>query len=127
MFRPMLYVDVKDVCRAYENYAKKILNGEVSDEKNSLAHIFNVCYPEPITILELAETVKNAIIKFSNNRIKPKIKVIDTGKPSLFTAKDKNLIRVDVSKAMNFLGLGKLKSPKESIEEIVKKRLQKSL
>ena len=37
MFRPMLYVDVDDVCRAYENFASKILNGEVSQEGNSLA------------------------------------------------------------------------------------------
>jgi UDP-glucose 4-epimerase len=123
MFRPMLYVDISDVCRAYENFTRKILNGEVSKEGNSLAHIFNVCYPKPMTILEMAEIVRDAIAKYSNGRIQPKIEVVETGKPSMFSQEDKNLIRVDVSKAVNFLGLGKLKSPRESIEEIVKMRI----
>ena len=122
MFRPMLYVDVGDVCGAYEIFARKILKGKVTEEGNSLAHIFNVYYPRPVTILELAEMVKDAIIKYSDGRVHPKIKVVDTGQPSMFSEEDKNLIRVEVSKALNFLGLKRLKSPKESIEELVKVR-----
>lgn len=123
MFRPMLYVDVRDVCKAYENFARKILNGEVIEEGNSLAHIFNVYYPEPITILELAEMVRDVILRYSNGIMKPKIEISDTGQPSHFIEEDKAQIKVDVSKAMNFLGLGKMKSPRESIEEIVKARI----
>lgn len=126
MFRPMLYVDVGDVCRAYENFAIKILNGEVKEEDNSLAHTFNVYYPEPVTILELAEIVRGAIVKYSDGRIEPEIEVVDSGQPTMFSEEDKELVRVDVSKALNFLGLGRLKSPKESIEELVKSRVKKT-
>ncbi len=125
MFRPMLYVDVGDVCRAYENFVRKILKGEVSEEGNSLAHIFNVYYPEPITILELAEVVRVAIVKYSDGQIEPKIDVVDTGQSSVFNEEDRNLIRVDVSKALNFLGLEGLKSPKGSIEELVTAKIKK--
>lgn len=124
MFRPMLYVDVGDVCRAYENFARKILNGEVSEEGNSLAHIFNVYYPEPVTILELAEIVRDSIIKWSDGRIKPKIEIVDIGQSSMFGEEDKKLVRVDVSKALNFLELGRLTRPRESIEEVVKMRIR---
>jgi len=125
IFRPMLYVDIGDACRSYENFARKILNGDVRREENSLAHIVNVCHPEPITILELAESIKDAIIKYSDGKINPKIKVIDTGQPAMFDEEDRKHIIVDVSKAINFLKLGNLKSPKESIEEIVRARIRK--
>jgi len=120
----MLYVDISDMCRVYENFTRKILNGEVSQEGNSLAHIFNVYYPEPVTILELAEIVRDAIVKYSNGGIQPKIKVVDTGQQSMFVEEDKRLIRVDVSKALNFLELGRLKNPRVSIEEIVDARIK---
>ena len=126
MYRPMLYVSIDDVCRAYEIFARKILNGEVTKESNSLAHIFDVYYPEPVTILELAEMVKDAIVKHSNALMKPKIEVVDTGQQSLFSQEDKWQIEVDVSKAMNILELAKLKSPRECIEEIVQARLNKA-
>jgi len=127
MYRPMLYVSIDDVCRAYEIFARKILNGEVTKESNSLAHIFDVYYPEPITILELAEMVKDAIVKHSNALMKPKIEVVDTGQQSLFSQEDRWQIEVDVSKAMNILELAKLKSPRECIEEIVQATLNKKL
>jgi nucleoside-diphosphate-sugar epimerase len=125
MFRPMLYIDVEDVCRAYESFAKKILNGEVRKENNSLAHIFNIFYPEPVTILELAEMVREIVIKCSDGKIEPKIEVVDTGQPNIFSSEDKTLIKVNISKAINFLDLGKLKTPKESIENIIRARLIK--
>jgi len=123
MFRPMLYVDIGDVCRAYENFVRKILNGKVIKKGNSLAHIFNVYYPEPTTILELAQIVRDAIVKYSDGKIEPEIDVVDTGQPSMFSEQDKKLVRVDVSKALNLLGLGELKSPRESVEEILKIRV----
>jgi nucleoside-diphosphate-sugar epimerase len=122
-FRPMLYVDVGDVCRAYQNFATKILNDEVGQGGNSLAHIVNVYYPEPITIFELAETVRDAILKCSDGEVEPRIELVDTGQPSLFSEEDKKLIEIDASKALSFLHLEKLKSPRESIEEIVRARI----
>jgi len=126
MFRPMFYVDVGDVCRAFKNFARKILNGEVREKSNSLAHIFNVYCPDPVTILELAEMVRNSVVKYSDGRIEPEIEVVDAGQLSMFSEKDKKLINVDVSKALNLLGLGRLKSPKESIEELVRSRTKKT-
>jgi len=123
MYRPMLYVDISDICKAYEIFSSKILNKEVKKEGNSLDHIVNVYYPEPITILELAEIVQKAIMKYTDNTICPKIEVVDTGLKPLFNKDDKRKIKVDISRAIKFLGLTKLKSPKESIEEIVKNRI----
>ena len=125
MFRPMLYVNIGDVCRAFKNFARKILNGEVNETGSSSAHIFNVYYPEPVTILELAEIVRDIIAGYLKGAMKPRIEVVDTGQPNLFSEEDKKQIKVDVSKATNFLQLGKLKNPRECIEEIVKARLAK--
>lgn len=119
MYRPMLYVNINDVCIAYENLANKILNDEISRECNSLDHIINVLYPEPITILELAEIVRNVIIKVSDGKLKPQIKIVDKGIPLLFSVDDKTLIKVDVGKSSKVLGINRLISPKESIENII--------
>lgn len=123
MHRPMLYVDVNDVCKAYESYVKKILNGEICNAGSSLAHIVNLCWPEPITVLELATLVKDSIIKHSEGRLEPEIEIIDFGKPSLFTVEDKKLIKVNSEKMKGFLGLNHLVSPSESVEKIVKARI----
>ena len=121
MYRPMLYVDLEDVCKAFKAFSEKILNDRISGGVSD--HVINVFYPEPITILDLAEIVRDAIFKLSKSKIKPDVKIIDTGKASPFTERDKKLIKVDVSKALSLLELGKLKSPRESIEGIVKARL----
>ena len=126
MYRPMLYVDIGDVCLAYEKFATKIMNGEIEKEGNSLLHIVNVYYPIPITILELAEIVQKTVMKLTNNAIQPRIEIVDTGQKPLFREDDKNRIKVNIKKAIDFLGLRRLKSPEESIEEIVRKRLNRS-
>jgi UDP-glucose 4-epimerase len=123
MYRPMLYVDIEDVCLAYERFAIKILKGDVEKGDNSLAHIVNVYYPSPITILDLAQIVQRVVMNLTNNVIQPRIEIIDTGQKPIFREDDKNRIKVNIKKAIVFLGLSRLKSPEESIEEIVKKRL----
>jgi UDP-glucose 4-epimerase len=126
MHRPMLYANIGDICRAFEAYAKKILDHEIEKSSNSLAHIVNVYYPEPITILEIAEIVKESVIECTSRKVMPKIEIVDNGIPSLFTEEDKNRIKVDINKAKKLLGLEKLKSPRESIREIVKLRVKAS-
>jgi len=126
MFRPMLYVDIGDICKAYENLAKKILNDEVRKGTNSLAHIFNVFYPEPVTVIDVAETVRDAIVRHTCGSLQPKIEVVDTGQPVLFHEDDKKHIVVDIGKATKALQLGRLRSPKESIEDILKQRTGKT-
>ena len=125
MYRPMLYVDINDVCAAFGTYAEKILRGGISRGGSSLVHIVNLCYPEPTTILELAMMVKDAITTYSRNKKIPEIKIVDAGQPNLFAAENKGLIKVDVRKTMELLGPRKMKSPKESIERIVKNRMLK--
>lgn len=120
----MLYVDVRDVYKAFEIYALNILRGEVRKGENSLAHIVNVYYPRSITILDLAEIVKKAIIKCTDGKLKPKVEILDKGVPILFDEDDKNRIRVDIEKAKRLLRLEKLRSPEESLMEIIKLQLE---
>ena len=119
MHRPMLYVDVNDVCKAFEVYANKILRGEIRKGENSLLHVVNFCWPKPITILELAEMIRDATIRHSKGKIKPKIEIIDQGLPTLFTEKDKDVIKVDMTKAKQFFGIKRMTNPKETIRKLV--------
>ena len=123
MYRPMLYVNIGDICRASEAYAKKILDNKIEKSGNSLAHIVNVYYPEPITILELAEIVRESIVKCTGGKVRPKIEIVDRDIPPIFAEEDKNQIKVDLTKAKGLLKLERFKSPKESIREIVKPRI----
>ena len=120
MYRPMLYVDIEDVCTAYEKFSKKILKTQVDWGDSSLDHIFNVYYPKPITILELANFIKDAVVEQTKGKVNPKVEIVDKEQENLFESRDYKQINVDVFKAMNFLEIGRIKSPKESIEELVK-------
>lgn len=122
MYRPMLYVDVNDVCKAFEAYATKVLNGEIIKQGGSLSRTVNFFWPEPVTILELAEIVRDVVLKHSEGRTEPEVKIVDMGHPILFKSEDKDLIKVDVSRVRSFLGLEKLTSPEEIVERIVKAR-----
>lgn len=124
MYRPMLYVDLHDVSIAFENLAKRILDGKIKKGENSLAHVANLCYPRPVTILELAHVVQNSIARHSNRTILPKIEIVDTGEA--FEKEDHKLrINVDTSRAVKLLGMRHLRSPQQSIDEIVKNRLHR--
>ena len=125
MYRPMLYVDMDDVYKAFNIFCTKILDGKMSKNINSLDSIFNLYYPKPMTILELAETVRDSIIKATDRKIKPEIEIVDRGIPSAFDEKDHERIKVDVHKALEFLGLNSLISPRESIERIIWDKLSK--
>jgi len=124
MYRPMLYVDIRDVVKAFEIYVEKILNGEVGKHGSSLTRVLNLVYPEPVTVLELAEIVRDIIVKLTNGRRVPKIEIVDQGLQPLFTEDSKYKFKVDIQKTMKFLGIEKLIHPKQSIEDIVKSRLQ---
>ena len=123
MHRPMLYVDVNDVCKAFEAYSKKILAGKAREDEANLSHIVNVYWHQPVTILELAEMTRDTIINCSNGKVKPEIEIVDKGLPIIFTHEDKNLIKVDVSKVKAFLGLERMTRPKETIERLVREKI----
>lgn len=123
MHRPMLYVDVSDICKGFGNYVNKILNNTIKKSENSLAHIVNIYYPKPTTILELAQNIRDSIVECTNGKVKPEIVIVDKGIPLWFTKEDKDRIKVNISKVKQFLGLDQLKSPRESIKELIRLRL----
>jgi nucleoside-diphosphate-sugar epimerase len=123
MYRPMLYVDVLDVCMGVQAYIDKILNDDVGDRRNSLSHIVNFAWPKSITILQLAETIKDCVAKCSEGRISPTIEIIDTGQQESSSSAESKLTRLDLQKASKFLGVSRLKSPKKAIERLVRMRM----
>lgn len=123
MYRPMLYVDLDDACRAVESYAKKILNNEVEERRSSLAHIVNFAWPNPITILELAEIVKDAITKRSDGKLVPRIEIVDMGLSNHGEYSKEGSMKLTLKKAMSFLGIKEFTEPRESIEKLVKMRM----
>jgi nucleoside-diphosphate-sugar epimerase len=125
MYRPMLYVDISDVCKSYELFISKILCN--SSNTINLSNSINVYYPEPITILDLALMVKQEIMKQSNNHVNPPMEIIDSGQEILFKETDKNRIKVDVAKALKFFEYKGFKSPRESIADIIKQQRLKQM
>ena len=94
------------------------------DSSSSLSNIINVYHPEPITIIDLAKIVQEEITRKTSGVVNPKIEVVDTGQPMMFNENDKTNIRVDISKAKQFLGWNNLISPQESLGTIVDGRLK---
>ena len=121
--RPMLFTYVGDACRAYEAFVRKVLDGSLAGAGGSLAKVVNVCYPEPLTILDLAFLIQSLVTKLSGGRLRPRIQMVDKGLPSLFSPDDKLKIRVDVSRARGLLGLGQLTSPRKALRRIIEARL----
>lgn len=124
MYRPMLYIDIKDVCEAYARYAEKILNGQIHKEEDALAHIVNLCLNEPLTVIDLAQIVKEEIAELTGGRLNPKINVVDTGQAVLFDESDKLKLKVDNAKIRSFLGIRKLTSPRESLRRIISEHMK---
>jgi UDP-glucose 4-epimerase len=123
MHRPMLYVDINDVCKGFESYIKIIMESEKA-EGDSSSHIINVAYHKPITIMELANIVRDSVIKHTNGKINPIIEIVDKGVWPIYSEEESRKIKVDINRAKELLGLKKLISPRESIDRIVKYRLQ---
>jgi len=48
------YVDIDDVCRAYENFVKKILNGNVRKRDNSLTYISNAYHNTHVLLFTIS-------------------------------------------------------------------------
>jgi nucleoside-diphosphate-sugar epimerase len=116
MYRPMLFVDVDDVCKAYEVVVGKVLEGGSRGVNN----VFNIVYPEPVTVIELAEYVKQIVYEETEGRINPSIEVVDKGLPSTFTPEDKHRFQVKIDRIRELLSGYVLKHPKETLRKIVK-------
>ncbi len=125
MYRPMLYVNIDDVCNVFQLYIEKLINRQASPEPDETS-IYNLFYPAPITILELAYLIREAIARYAQGGIVPTIEIVDKGLPTLFTANEKATLNVDIEKTKNFFGIEKLMSPQQTIYEIVRDRLKHS-
>jgi nucleoside-diphosphate-sugar epimerase len=123
MYRLMFYVDIKDVCEGFERFARKILDDKVKNEKDNTTHEVNLAYPNPYTILDIANIVKDAIRTQSRGEINPKIEIVDKGLPSPYALEDKQYVNIDVTQAKNFLEINNMTSPEESLERIISGRL----
>jgi len=127
MYRPMLYVDINDVCVGFmsliddiiENSNKHILNKSL----NSLEYIYNFYYPQPITIFDLSMIIRNIIMDESNNKIKPDINIVDQGIESLFNEKDKSMMTIDLGKTLKLFNLTSLTHPRDSLRDIVREKM----
>jgi nucleoside-diphosphate-sugar epimerase len=123
--RPMLYVDIQDVCKAFETFATMILAND-SNLQGSKATIVNLVWPRPVTIIELARIVHTQIMLLDQAKTKSQIEIIDNGIPPIYTPQDKSRIKIDITKARKLLGLSKLITPKQSIKRILSNRLSTS-
>jgi UDP-glucose 4-epimerase len=123
MHRPMLYVDIHDVCDVFESFAAKIL-GRAIPSKSSSDDVYNAYYPEPVTILELAHIVKQCIKTETSGRIDPPVRIISGGgQETIFSPADKSKIVVNIGKLREVVGSKTMTSPEESVRRIVRDRL----
>lgn len=116
----MLYVDINDVCKSFDLFMNKIIRNKVDRRDNS---VVNVCWPNPITILELAEIIRSSIIRKSKDKIIPEIEIVNKGIPMLYTPDDKESLVLNIKKTKKFLGVMNLISPNKTIDRIIKNRI----
>ena len=123
MYRPMLYVDLNDVCNIFGIFVNKIISKEIAKNNNSLDNIVNIYWPKPLTIYDLALLIRNSIIENTEGKIIPEIDVVDFGEPMLFNENDKNLMRIDQTRINHFLDNVELTDPKNTINKLIKDRI----
>jgi nucleoside-diphosphate-sugar epimerase len=121
-YRPMLYVDIQDVCEAIAALASLILGNHFTKDR-SPEKVINLMWPRPITIIDLARMVRRIVIKNTNGQRQPKIQVVDKGTPPLFSSKDKEQFKADISRALGLLKKKKLTSPEDSLKRVIQNML----
>src|SRR5207245_7772736 len=102
MHRPMLYVDIIDICRSCASFVRKLLKDDGSRREEGIPRIVNLVWPEPIKIMEVAKLVKDAIREQTSGRIDALIEVRDTGDQPYLAPGDKNKLTVDHRKSTSF-------------------------
>jgi UDP-glucose 4-epimerase len=122
MNRPMLYVSITDICKAITNFANLIIEQKKSSN-NSIDHVMNIAYPHPISVLDLANIISNAVNHHTDGKIKPEISIVDQGLEEIGNSTDKDNVTLDVSKIQQILKLEKLMTPNEQIDLLIKKKL----
>ena len=124
MNRPMFYVSVNDVCKTMEKFISYIVSKK-PQSTNSIDHIMNLAYPDPISILDLANTIQKSVQTLSDGKINPEISIIDKSVPETGDPDDKNKIHLDISKIKNYFEIDSLEKPEDTINELIKYRMNK--
>jgi len=123
MHRPILYVDIEDVCKGFAAFINSIVTGEGGHNVGSLAHVANLFWPEPVSVLDLAKLIKDEVRRQTSRKISPRITLEDKDLPVDYAESDKRAFHVDSSRSMRFLGLNSLVTPKESVGKLVARSL----
>ena len=124
MNRPMFYVSVNDICKTIEKFIFYIVTKN-SQSSNSIDHIMNLAYPDPISILDLANIVQKSVQTLSGGKINPEISIIDKSIPETGDPDDKNNIHLDISKIKNYLEINSLEKPEDTMNKLIKYRMNK--
>jgi len=124
MHRAMFYVDVHDVCLAFESYARKLLDGGVLKQTEGAAHIVNVFWREAITILELGYLTRDTIARLTEGRVNPRVEIqgIEQPVPPQVVDAEKQ-VTIDTRRIQGFLGITDLTDPRKTLERIIQSRL----
>jgi nucleoside-diphosphate-sugar epimerase len=120
-YRPMLYVDIQDVCSAFGTLSSKVLTDDFAKDRITTPAI-NLMWPKPVTIIGLAHIVREKVTRLTHGKIKPKIEVIDRNIKPFYSVRDKDRFRADVSLARKLLKV-QLTHPEKTIERIISARL----
>jgi nucleoside-diphosphate-sugar epimerase len=120
--RPMLYVDINDVTKAFRALAERVFR-EVAENKKP-SYIVNLVSPNPVAILDLAHIIQRIIMRVTEGKLKPIIQVRDEGVKPQFSANDKKHFRADTTQARKIFGLEKTFAPEQTLERILLKMLR---
>jgi len=124
MYRPMFYVDIRDIVKIVKKAVVKILTRKLPKGKSSLDTIYNVLYPEPITIIELAKIIKKVIYEETNGKINPLIEIVDKGSEDLIHSADKKQIfKINIKKTESTFNI-KFSNPRETLKRLIRKKLK---
>ena len=124
MNRPMFFVSMNDVCQSFKSFIDYIL---MKDKKNigNVDHIFNLAYPTPMKIIDLANSIIDSVKKNSNGKISPKLSIVDMGVEETHSQIVDKSVQLDISRINEYLNISSLTKPEDVIDQIIKSRLDK--
>ena len=124
MNKPMFFVSMNDVCKSFKSFIDYILT---KDKKNigNVDHIFNLAYPTPVKIIDLANSIIDSVKKNSNGKILPKLSIVDLGIEETDSQIVEKSTQIDISKINEYLNISSLTKPEDMIDQIIRSRLEK--
>jgi len=127
MNRPMFFVSMNDVCKSFKSFIDYIL---MKDKKSvaNVDHNFNLMYPTPLKIIDLANSIIDSVKKNSNGKILPKLSIVDMGieePDSQIKHQVRDMTQIDISKINEYLNISSLTKPEDVIDQIIRSRLDK--